>query len=79
MVQEYDSNNLKNQFTFKVTYNEIANTYMNRAIGQYLQQQGIYVIPNVRWCDERSYTTCELIEKFAFFGLQKHSIVSIGT
>lgn len=58
---------------------QIANTYMNRAVGQYLQQQGIYVIPNVRWGDERSYTTCELPEKFAFLGLPKHSIVSIGT
>lgn len=58
---------------------QIANTYMSRAIGYYLQQQGIYVIPNVRWGDERSYTTCELPEKFAFLGLPKHSIVSIGT
>lgn len=58
---------------------QIANTYMSRAIGHYLQQQGIYVIPNVRWGDERSYTTCELPEKFAFLGLPKHSIVSIGT
>lgn len=58
---------------------QIANTYMNRAVGQYLQQHGIYVIPNVRWGDERSYTTCELPEKFAFLGIPKHSIVSIGT
>lgn len=58
---------------------QIANTYMNRAVGQYLQQHGIYVIPNVRWGDERSYTTCELPEKFAFLGITKHSIVSIGT
>ena len=58
---------------------QISNTYMSRAIGHYLQQQGIYVIPNVRWRDERSYTTCELPEKFAFLGLPKHSIVSIGT
>ena len=58
---------------------QIANTYMNRAVGHYLQQQGIYVIPNVRWGDERSYTTCELPEKFAFLGIPKHSIVSIGT
>lgn len=58
---------------------QIANTYMNRAIGAYLQSKGIYVIPNVRWGDERSYTTCELPEKFAFLGIEKHSIVSIGT
>ncbi len=58
---------------------QIANTYMNRAIGYYLQSQGIYVIPNIRWGDERSYTTIELPEKFAFLGVDKHSIVSIGT
>ena len=58
---------------------QIANTYMNRAIGHYLQMHGIYVIPNVRWGDERSYTTCILPEKFAFVGLPKRSIVSIGT
>lgn len=58
---------------------QIANTYMNRAVGHYLQTQGIYVIPNVRWGDERSYTTSFLPEKFAFAGLPKHSIVSIGT
>jgi hypothetical protein len=58
---------------------QIANTYMNRAIGHYLQNRGIYVIPNIRWGDERTYTTCELPEKFAFLGVEKHSIVSIGT
>lgn len=58
---------------------QIANTYMNRAIGHYLQMHGIYVIPNVRWGDERSYTISVLPEKFAFVGLPKHSIVSIGT
>ena len=58
---------------------QIANTYMNRAVGHYLQSHGIYVIPNVRWGDERSYTTCELPEKFSFVGIPKQSIVSIGT
>ncbi len=58
---------------------QIANTYMNRAVGHYFQSQGFYVIPNVRWGDERSYTTCILPEKFAFIGIEKHSIVSIGT
>ena len=58
---------------------QIANTYMNRAIGHYLQSKGLYVIPNIRWGDERSYTTIGLPEKFAFLGVPKHSIVSIGT
>ena len=58
---------------------QIANTYMNRAVGHYLQSKGIYVIPNIRWGDERSFTTVELPEKFAFLGAPKNSIVSIGT
>ena len=58
---------------------QIANVYRSRAIGCYFQKRGFYVIPNVRWGDERSYTTEVLPEKFAFLGLPKHSIVSIGT
>jgi len=58
---------------------QIANTYMNRAIGQYLQKSGLYVVPNVRWSDERTYSTCVLPEKVAFLGVEKYSIVSIGT
>lgn len=58
---------------------QLANVYRSRAIGHYYQSKGLYVIPNVRWGDERSYTTCALPEKFAFLGLPKHSILSIGT
>lgn len=58
---------------------QIANTYMNRAVGHYLQEQGLYVIPNIRWGDERTYTTNVLPEKIAFLGVEKRSIVSIGT
>jgi len=58
---------------------QIVNTYMNRAVGLYLQSNGLYVIPNVRWGDERSFTTVELPDKFAFLGIPKNSIVSIGT
>lgn len=52
---------------------------MNRAVAYNLQQNGIYVIPNVRWGDERTFTTEILPEKVAFLGIPKHSIVSIGT
>ena len=58
---------------------QIADIYLNRAIGYYLQSQGIYVIPNIRWGDERTYTTELFGEKVAFQGVDKHSIVSIGT
>ncbi len=48
------------------------NTYFNRAIGFYLQKQGIPVIPNIRWSDEKSFDYC-------FLGIPKHTIVSIST
>lgn len=59
---------------------QMTNTYLNRQIGHYLQSQGLYVIPNVRWGDERSYTRIIPNElPFAFLGLEKHGIYSIGT
>ena len=58
---------------------QIVNVYMNRAVGHYLQSKGLYVIPNIRWGDERTYTTIELPEKIAFLGAPKHSILSVGT
>ena len=58
---------------------QIANIYMNRAVGYYFQSKGLYVIPNIRWGDERTYTAMELPEKVAFLGAPKHSIVSVGT
>ena len=48
------------------------NTYMNRAIGFYLQKNGIPVIPNIRWSDESSFAYC-------FLGVPKHSIVCVST
>ena len=58
---------------------QIADIYLNRAVGYYLAHQGIYVIPNIRWGDERTYTDEYLGEKVAFQGVDKHSIVSVGT
>lgn len=58
---------------------QIGNTYRNRAFGCYMQSKGMYVVTNVRWGDERSYTTKFLPEKLAFLGTPKDSIVSIGT
>lgn len=43
---------------------QIWNTYRNRAIGYWLQNNGIKIITNVRWGDERTYN-------FAFEGLSK--------
>jgi len=48
------------------------NTYFNRAVGVFLQRQGIPTIPNIRWGDEDSFDYC-------FLGVPKHTIVSIST
>lgn len=58
---------------------QITNTYMSRAVGYKFWKEGIYSVPNIRWGDERSYTTELFPEPFAFQGVDKHSIVSIGT
>ena len=58
---------------------QLANIYRNRAIGYYYQSKGIYVIPQIRWGDERTYTKSILPEKTAFLGVEKNSIVSLGT
>lgn len=47
-------------------------TYFNRAVGLYLQKQGIPIIPNIRWSDEKSFEYC-------FLGVPKHYILSIST
>lgn len=47
-------------------------TYFNRAVGFYLQKQGIPVIPNIRWSDHNSY-------EFCFLGVPKNTIVAVST
>ena len=58
---------------------QMANTYMSRAVGCYLQEQGMNVVPNVRWGDERSYRPGITDIPFAFLGLEKHGIVAVST
>lgn len=48
------------------------NTYFNRAVGFYLQRNGIPVIPNIRWSDESSFSYC-------FLGVPKRTIVCVST
>lgn len=59
---------------------QMTNTYMSRAVGCFFQNQGIYVIPNIRWGDERSYKEhiCGDVP-FAFIGVEQESIVAIST
>ena len=48
------------------------NTYRSRAIAVWLQNNGIEVIPNVRFNDERTY-------EFCFDGIEKNKTVAVGT
>ncbi|MDO4296010.1 MAG: DUF4417 domain-containing protein, partial [bacterium] len=48
------------------------NTYRNRAIGHWLQLNGIKVIPNVRFSDERSF-------QFCCDGISKGSTIAVGS
>lgn len=51
---------------------QIWNTYRNRALTFWMQSNGINVIPNVQWGDERSYDFC-------FDGIPKNAVVAIST
>lgn len=51
---------------------QIWNTYRNRALAFWLQREGVPIIPNIRWGDERTYA-------FAFEGLPKGGTVAIST
>lgn len=59
---------------------QMTNVYLSHQVGHYLQTQGITVIPNVRWGDERSYTRILPDEPpLAFLGYEKNGIYAIGT
>ena len=58
---------------------QLTNLYRNRAIGGYYQRRGQYVIPQIRWGNEYTYTTKYFPEKIAFLGAEKHSILAVGT
>ena len=50
---------------------QIFQVYKSRAIGNFLMQNGIPIIPNVRWGDKRTY-------EFAFEGIDKWGVVAVG-
>lgn len=50
---------------------QIFQVYKSRAIGNFLMQNEISIIPNIRWGDERTY-------EFAFEGIDKWGVVAVG-
>ena len=48
------------------------NTYRGRALAAWLQDNGVPIIPNVRFNDERTY-------EFCFDGIEKYKTVAVGT
>lgn len=51
---------------------QIYNTYRNRWLARFWQENGVQVIPTVSWSDERSFDFC-------FLGIPKNIPVAIGT
>jgi hypothetical protein len=51
---------------------QMYNIFRSRVIGQWLSRNGVIVVPNIRWGDERTYDCC-------FDGLPKNSVLAIGT
>jgi len=51
---------------------QIWNTYRGRAIAVWLQDNGIEIIPNVRFGDERTFSFC-------FDGIEENKTVAVGT
>ena len=51
---------------------QLWNIYRSRAIGHWLQANGVKIIPNIRFGDQRTYRIC-------CFGIEKHSVISIGS
>ncbi len=58
---------------------QLGNIYKNRALGSYFQRNGVKVIPNIRWGDERTFTNMVFSEPPAFLGVEKYGTVIIGT
>lgn len=58
---------------------QLTNIAISRSIGYYFQEKGKYVIPNVRWGDERTYTDILFKSPPSFMGMPKKDIVSIGS
>lgn len=51
---------------------QIFNTYRNRWLGRYFQENGICVIPTVNWSTPASYA-------FAFLGIPQYQVVTLRT
>lgn len=51
---------------------QIYNTYRNRTLAYWYQQQGLRIIPTVGWCKEDSYSWC-------FDGLPERSTLAVST
>ncbi len=51
---------------------QLWNTYRGRALATWFQKNGIEIIPNIRWNDERAYLFC-------FDGIEKEKTIAVGT
>lgn len=57
---------------------QIWNIFRSRALGSYLQYNGIKVVPNVRFSDERTYDiACAGVKKNSTIALSTHGLIKI--
>lgn len=51
---------------------QLDNIYRSRAIGNWLQQNGVKIIPNLRFGDQRTYKIC-------CDGIEEHCVIAVGS
>lgn len=51
---------------------QVWNTYRGRALAHWLQENGVEVIPNIRWGDERTF-------QLSCLGVEPNKTISVGT
>lgn len=51
---------------------QVWNTYRGRALAYWLQENGVEIIPNIRWGDERTFET-------ACLGVESGKTIAVGT
>ena len=51
---------------------QVWNTYRGRALAHWLQENGVEIIPNIRWGDERTFET-------ACLGVESGKTIAVGT
>lgn len=58
---------------------QVANLYLNRRTGSFLQRHGLTVIPQIRWGSRSTFTLDVFPQRIAFLGVEPRTDVAIGS